>query len=41
MEHLPSTVDPNTISVSPDPKGEDSKKLRDLAKFKLGQIGLK
>ncbi|KAI1082840.1 NPL4 family-domain-containing protein [Whalleya microplaca] len=40
MAHLPPTVDPNTITMSPDPQAKDSKKLRDIAMFKLAQIGL-
>ncbi|KAI1263085.1 NPL4 family-domain-containing protein [Xylariaceae sp. FL1019] len=37
---LPSTVDPATITMSPNPQSQDSRKLRDIAKAKLGQIGL-
>ncbi|KAI1779961.1 polyubiquitin-tagged protein recognition complex, Npl4 component [Hypoxylon cercidicola] len=40
VEHLPPTVDPSSISMSPDPQAKDSKKLKDIAKFKLSQIGL-
>ncbi|KAI0008055.1 NPL4 family-domain-containing protein [Xylariaceae sp. FL0662B] len=38
--HLPPTVDPSTITMSPDPQAKDSKRLKDIAKFKLAQIGL-
>ncbi|KAI1640361.1 NPL4 family-domain-containing protein [Biscogniauxia mediterranea] len=40
VTQLPPTVDPQTISMSPDPHSKDSKKLVDIAKFKLAQIGL-
>ncbi|KAI5866864.1 NPL4 family-domain-containing protein [Durotheca rogersii] len=40
VTHLPPTVDPNSITMSPDPQAKDSKRLRDIAKFKLSQIGL-
>ncbi|KAI1143408.1 polyubiquitin-tagged protein recognition complex, Npl4 component [Hypoxylon sp. FL0543] len=40
VAQLPPTVDPNSISMSPDPQARDSKKLKDIAKFKLAQIGL-
>ncbi|KAI1345116.1 NPL4 family-domain-containing protein [Xylariaceae sp. FL0016] len=40
VPQLPSTVDPNTITMSPDPQAKDSKRLKDIAKFKLAQIGL-
>ncbi|KAI0176259.1 polyubiquitin-tagged protein recognition complex, Npl4 component [Hypoxylon sp. FL1284] len=40
VEKLPPTVDPNTISMSPDPQAKDSKILVDIARFKLAQIGL-
>ncbi|KAI1661390.1 polyubiquitin-tagged protein recognition complex, Npl4 component [Daldinia decipiens] len=40
VAQLPPTVDPNSISMSPDPQAKDSKKLKDIAKFKLAQIGL-
>ncbi|KAL2756409.1 hypothetical protein ACRALDRAFT_2103910 [Sodiomyces alcalophilus JCM 7366] len=38
---LPDTVDPDTITLSNSPNGGDSKRLRDITSFKLGQIGLK
>jgi hypothetical protein len=34
-------VDPATIALSNAPNGGDSKKLVDIANFKVGQIGLK
>ncbi|KAI1383181.1 polyubiquitin-tagged protein recognition complex, Npl4 component [Hypoxylon trugodes] len=40
VPQLPPTVDPNSISMSPDPQAKDSKKLVDIAKYKLSQIGL-
>ncbi|KAI0889989.1 polyubiquitin-tagged protein recognition complex, Npl4 component [Annulohypoxylon maeteangense] len=40
VPQLPSTVDPNSISMSPDPQASDSKKLTDIARYKLAQIGL-
>ncbi|KAI1415999.1 polyubiquitin-tagged protein recognition complex, Npl4 component [Hypoxylon sp. FL1857] len=40
VAQLPPTVDPSTISMSSDPQGRDSKTLKDVAKFKLSQIGL-
>ncbi|KAI0135494.1 polyubiquitin-tagged protein recognition complex, Npl4 component [Daldinia grandis] len=40
VAQLPPTVDPDSISMSPDPQAKDSKKLKDIAKFKLAQIGL-
>ncbi len=40
LPKLPSTVDPKTISLSNHPSGGDSKLLGEIAKFKIGQIGL-
>ncbi|KAI1756686.1 NPL4 family-domain-containing protein [Xylaria castorea] len=40
LPQLPSTVDPDTITISPSPQAKDSKKLIDIARVKLGQIGL-
>lgn len=40
MAQLPPAVDPNTVSMSPDPQATDSKYLKDIAKYKLSQIGL-
>ncbi|KAI2640493.1 polyubiquitin-tagged protein recognition complex, Npl4 component [Hypomontagnella submonticulosa] len=40
VAQLPPTVDPNSISMSPDPQARDSKKLIDIAQYKLSQIGL-
>lgn len=41
MEELPSTVDPETITMSNSPAGGEKKRLADISKFKLSQIGLK
>ncbi|KAI0898309.1 polyubiquitin-tagged protein recognition complex, Npl4 component [Annulohypoxylon nitens] len=40
VAQLPPTVDPNTISMSPDPQNSDSKLLKDITRYKLAQIGL-
>ncbi|KAI2629763.1 polyubiquitin-tagged protein recognition complex, Npl4 component [Hypoxylon sp. NC1633] len=40
VAQLPQTVDPNSISISPDPQAKDSKKLKDIAKYQLAQIDL-
>ncbi|KAI1208840.1 polyubiquitin-tagged protein recognition complex, Npl4 component [Annulohypoxylon truncatum] len=40
VAQLPPTVDPSSISMSPDPQAKDSKKLKDIARYKLAQIGL-
>ncbi|GAP86174.1 putative npl4 family protein [Rosellinia necatrix] len=40
VPQLPPTVDPNTIRMSPNPQANDSRRLKDIAKVKLGQIGL-
>ncbi|XXG94629.1 carbamoyl-phosphate synthase (glutamine-hydrolyzing) cpa2 [Hypoxylon texense] len=40
VAQLPPTVDPSSISMSPDPQAKDSKLLKDIAKFKLSQISL-
>ncbi|KAK3693830.1 NPL4 family-domain-containing protein [Podospora appendiculata] len=37
---LPPTVDPRTITLSNHPAGSDAKKISEIAKFKIGQIGL-
>ncbi|KAE8447610.1 nuclear protein localization protein 4 [Mollisiaceae sp. DMI_Dod_QoI] len=39
-EALPSTVDFNTLTLSPQPSGAEVKLLRDIARYKLSQIGL-
>ncbi|KAH7035287.1 NPL4 family protein [Microdochium trichocladiopsis] len=39
-QQLPPTVDPRSISMSPDPLAKDSKKIVDIAQYKVGQIGL-
>ena len=41
MAQLPSTVDPNTITMSPNPQAKDSRRLKDIAKIKLEQIGFR
>ncbi|KAI1333441.1 nuclear protein localization protein 4 [Xylariaceae sp. FL0255] len=40
VPQLPSTVDPSTITMSPNPQAKDSRKMKDIAKVKLAQIGL-
>ncbi|KAI0555389.1 nuclear protein localization protein 4 [Xylaria curta] len=40
LPQLPSTVDPNTITISPDIQAKDSRKLVDIARVKLDQLGL-
>ncbi|KAK0628433.1 nuclear protein localization protein 4 [Bombardia bombarda] len=40
LPQLPPTVDPKTITLSNQPNGGDSKKIGEIAKFKIGQIGL-
>jgi nuclear protein localization family protein 4 len=41
LPHLPSTVDPTTITLSNSPTGGDAKRLGDITTFEVGQIGLK
>lgn len=41
VPQLPATVDPNTITMSPNPQAKDSRRFKDIARVKLGQIGLK
>ncbi|KAK0672895.1 NPL4 family-domain-containing protein [Cercophora samala] len=40
LPQLPKTVNPQTIQLSPQPNGAESKLLSEIAKYKLGQIGL-
>ncbi|KAI0972525.1 nuclear protein localization protein 4 [Xylaria arbuscula] len=40
VPQLPPTVDASTITMSPNPQANESRRLRDIAKVKLGQIGL-
>ncbi|KAI1174963.1 polyubiquitin-tagged protein recognition complex, Npl4 component [Nemania sp. FL0916] len=40
VPQLPPTVDPNTITMSPNPQATDSRRLKDIARVRLGQIGL-
>ncbi|KAI1162363.1 NPL4 family-domain-containing protein [Nemania serpens] len=40
VPQLPSTVDPNSITMSPNPQAKDSRRFKDIARVKLGQIGL-
>ncbi|KAI1828097.1 NPL4 family-domain-containing protein [Xylaria intraflava] len=40
VPQLPSTVDPNTITMSPHPQGKDSRKLKDIAGFELSRLRL-
>ncbi|KAL2018875.1 hypothetical protein VTK56DRAFT_300 [Thermocarpiscus australiensis] len=37
---LPSTVDPKTITLSSQPTGGDAKKIGEISRFKIGQVGL-
>ncbi|KAJ3579234.1 hypothetical protein NPX13_g1331 [Xylaria arbuscula] len=39
VTQLPSTVDPNSITMSPNPQVKDSRRLKDIARVKLEQIG--
>ncbi|KAJ2979601.1 hypothetical protein NUW58_g7160 [Xylaria curta] len=41
VPHLPSTVDSNTITMSPNYHAKDSRRLKDIARVKLGHLGLK
>ncbi|KAG5995462.1 nuclear protein localization protein 4 [Claviceps spartinae] len=41
LPNLPSTVDPDTITLSNSPNGGDAKKLVEIKKFPVGKIGLK
>ncbi|KAK4176284.1 NPL4 family-domain-containing protein [Triangularia setosa] len=40
LPQLPSTVDPQTIKLSPQPSGAESKSLSEIGKYKLGQVDL-
>ncbi|KAK3330396.1 NPL4 family-domain-containing protein [Apodospora peruviana] len=40
LPQLPSTVDPKTITLSNHPSGGDAKRIGEIAKYKIGQIGL-
>lgn len=40
LPQLPSTVDPNTISFSNAPSGNDSKAFPEIAHLTIGQVGL-
>ncbi|KAL2134749.1 hypothetical protein VTI74DRAFT_10905 [Chaetomium olivicolor] len=37
---LPPTVDPKTITLSNNPTGGDVKRLEEITRFKIGQVGL-
>lgn len=41
LPKLPPTVDPKTVTLSNHPTGSDAKNLSEVAKFKVGQVGLK
>jgi nuclear protein localization family protein 4 len=41
VSQLPSTVNPQTITLSNDPRGSDAKKVGDIARFKVSQVGLR
>ncbi|KAK4128404.1 polyubiquitin-tagged protein recognition complex, Npl4 component [Parathielavia appendiculata] len=40
LPQLPSTVNPQTITLSNDPRGGGAKKIGEIARFKVGQVGL-
>ncbi|KAK4099795.1 polyubiquitin-tagged protein recognition complex, Npl4 component [Parathielavia hyrcaniae] len=40
LPQLPSTVSPQTITLSNDPRGGGAKKIGEIAKFKVSQVGL-
>ncbi|KAL2122479.1 hypothetical protein VTJ04DRAFT_2934 [Mycothermus thermophilus] len=40
LPKLPSTVDPKSITLSNHPSGHDSKRVGEIAQFRLGQTGL-
>ncbi|KAL1882711.1 hypothetical protein VTK73DRAFT_1231 [Phialemonium thermophilum] len=40
LPKLPANVDSSTLTLSNAPSGGDSKRLHDIAKYKVGQIGL-
>ncbi|KAK4158127.1 NPL4 family-domain-containing protein [Chaetomidium leptoderma] len=40
VPQLPPTVDPQTITLSNQPSGGDAKKIREIAKVKVAQVGL-
>ncbi|KAK0656125.1 NPL4 family-domain-containing protein [Cercophora newfieldiana] len=40
LSQIPSTVDPKSITLSNNFSGGDSKRIAEIAKFKIGQIGL-
>ncbi|CAI4216495.1 unnamed protein product [Parascedosporium putredinis] len=41
LPHLPDAIDPRTLTLSNSPSGGDVKFLKDIASFKIGQVGLK
>ncbi|KAL2172455.1 hypothetical protein VTG60DRAFT_5730 [Thermothelomyces hinnuleus] len=40
VPQLPSTVDPQSITLSNHPSGGDAKKIGEIARFKISQVGL-
>ncbi len=40
VPQLPKTIDPQTITLSNHPSGGDAKKIGDIARFKISQVGL-
>ncbi|KAI2638184.1 NPL4 family-domain-containing protein [Xylaria nigripes] len=40
VPQLPSTVDPSTITMSPNPQGKDARKLKDIAGYALSRLRL-
>jgi nuclear protein localization family protein 4 len=41
IPQLPATVDPQTITLSNHPTGSDAKKIGEISKFKISQVGLR
>jgi nuclear protein localization protein 4 homolog len=41
LKNLPDTVDPKTVSLANAPSGGEAKLLRDIAQFKVGQVGFR
>jgi nuclear protein localization protein 4 homolog len=41
LSKLPPTVDAKTITLSNNFNGGDSKRIAEIAKFKIGQVGLR
>ncbi|KAG7292214.1 nuclear protein localization protein 4 [Staphylotrichum longicolle] len=41
VPQLPATVDPQTITLSNHPTGTDAKKIAEISRFKISQVGLR